>query len=107
MIIFVESLKDFVQCTIAAKNAYTVVSGRNSISNDKCGMILVFCDHSLVGNICLFQLAFKILPAFLSLSISRGGIYNDESLMYICIFHLAIISLVPFNDVDVYEVEFH
>ena len=107
MIIFVESLKDFVQCPIAAENAYTVVSGRNSISNDRYGMILVFCHHSLVGNMSLFQLAFKILPAFLSLSISRGGVYNDESLMYICIFHLAIISLVPFNDVDVYEDAYH
>ena len=107
MIIFVKSLKDFVQCPIAAKNTYTVVSGRNSISNDRCGMILVFCGHSLVVNFSLYQLAFKILPAFLSLSISCSGVYNDESLMYICIFHLAIISLVPFNDVDVYEVEFH
>ena len=107
MIIFVESLKDFVQCPIAAENAYTVVSGRNSISNDSCGMILEFCEHSLVGNLSLFHLAFKILPAFLSLSISRSGVYNDEDLMYICIFHLAIISLVSFNNVDVYEVEFH
>ena len=107
MIIFVESLKDFVQCSIAAENAYTIVSGRNSISNDRYGMILVFCDYSLVGNLRLFQLAFKILPTFLGLPISRSGVYNDEGLMSGCIFHLAIISLIPFNDVDVYEDEFH
>ena len=106
MIIFVESLENFVQCAIATKNAYTVVSGRNSISNDSCGMILEFCDHSLVGNLSLFYLAFKILPAFLSLPISRSGVYNDEDLIYICIFHLAINSLISFNDVDVYELNF-
>ena len=93
MIIFVESLKDFVQCPIAAKNAYTVVSGRNSISNNRCGMILVFCDHSLVGNFSLYQLAFKILPAFFCLAVSRSEVYNDEGLMYICNFHSAIINL--------------
>ena len=107
MIIFVESLEDFVQCPIAAENAYTVISGRNSISNDRYGMILVFCHHSLEGNLSLFQLAFKILPAFPSLSISRSGVYNDEGLMSSCIFHLAIFSLVTLNDVDVYEDEFH
>ena len=70
-------------------------------------MVLVFCDHSLIGNLSLFQLTFKILPALLCLAISCSGVYNYESLMYNLIFHLAIISHILFSDVNVYGVEFH